>query len=74
MSVAAWFQRQLAVDASVVGVTLFAYGNGSTWPSFQIDPIEPQLETPIKTCPDRRLVADSGLAALYKIVHGFGFI
>ena len=47
----AWFQRQLAADPSVVGVTLFAYGSGSTWPSFQLDPIESQLENLIKTCP-----------------------
>lgn len=47
----AWFQRQLAADAQVVGATLFAYGSGGTWPSFQLDPIEPALENLIKTCP-----------------------
>lgn len=47
----AWLQRQLAADAGVVGATLFAYGSGGTWPSFQLDPIEPQLESLIKTCP-----------------------
>lgn len=46
-----WFQRQLGADSQVVGATLFAYGSGGTWPSFQLDPIEPALENLIKTCP-----------------------
>jgi hypothetical protein len=46
-----WFQRQLAADSSVVGATLFAYGSGGTWPSFQLDPIEASLERIITTCP-----------------------
>jgi hypothetical protein len=46
-----WNQQQLAADPYVVGATLFTYASGSNWSSFQLDPVEPQLENIIKTCP-----------------------
>jgi hypothetical protein len=46
-----WFQTQIAADPYVVGAALFIYATGSNWSSFQLDPIEAQLESIIETCP-----------------------
>ncbi len=46
-----WYQRQIGGDTYVVGAALFAYASGSSWSSFQLDPVESQLESIIKTCP-----------------------
>jgi hypothetical protein len=47
----AWFQREIDGDSYVKGATLFAYDPNNYWWSFQLDPIEPQLENLIRTCP-----------------------